>query len=80
MKHQKMIKLVVYYTKLMSIFRARNWVKINDESRATYNKRKIQIKTPMLRSRLCNYSDTYTLISGTIKTDWAGADGAPQKD
>ena len=33
----------------------------------------------MLRSSLCNYSDTYILISGTKKIDWAGADDAAKK-
>ena len=29
----------------------------------------------MLKSSLCDYSDAYILVSGTITTDGAGADG-----
>ena len=33
----------------------------------TYNENKsIRFKTPMLRSDLCDYSDAYILVNGTI--------------
>ena len=48
-------------------FRTNNWVEINDESRGTYNTNsQIKFKTSMLRSSLCDYSDAYILVSGTI--------------
>ena len=28
----------------------------------------------MMKSSLCDYSDAYILVSGTIAIDWAGAD------
>ena len=50
-----------------SKFRTRNWVEINDESRGTYNDDKqIKFKTTMLKSSLCDYSDAYILVKGTI--------------
>ena len=48
-------------------FRTKNWVEINDESQRTYNTNsQIKFKTSMLRSNLCNYSDAYILVNGTI--------------
>ena len=38
---------------------------MNDGVRGTYNKNS-QIKTLMLKSSLCDYSDAYILVSGTI--------------
>ena len=44
-----------------------NWVEINDESQGTYNKGNQRgFKTSMLRSSLCDYSDAYILVKGTI--------------
>ena len=41
--------------------------KINDESRGTYNANsEIKFKTTMLKSSLCDYSDAYILVKGTI--------------
>ena len=40
-----------------SKFQTKNWVKINDESRGTYNKD---------RSSSCDYSDGYIPVKGTI--------------
>ena len=50
-----------------SKFRTKNWVAINDESRGTYSAdSQIKFKTAMLKSRLCDYSDAYTLVKETI--------------
>ena len=57
-----------------SKFRTRNWVDINDESRGTYTGNSIKFKTTMLRSSLCDYTDTFILVKGTITTTGAGAD------
>ena len=37
---------------------------------------KLSLKTSMLRSSLCDYSDVYILVSGTITITEAGADDA----
>ena len=50
----------------LSKFVAREYVRVNSLSN-TYNENKsIRFKTPMLRSNLCDYSDAYMLVKGTI--------------
>ena len=50
-----------------------NWVEINEESRGTYNVNSqikfIMIKFTMLKSSLCDYSDVYILVKGTINVN-----------
>ena len=59
-------------------FRTKNLVEINDESRGTYYvNSQINFKTAMLKSSLCNYSDTYILVKGTIAI--AGDDAAARQ-
>ena len=61
----------------LSKFRTKNWVKINDESKGTYNiNSQIKFKTTMLRPSLCVYSDAYILVKGTITITGAGNDEA----
>ena len=51
-----------------SKFRARNWVEANDESRGKYNvSNQIKFKTAMITSNLCDYSDAYIHVEGTIE-------------
>ena len=46
---------------------AKTWVEINDDSRGTYNTNsQVKFKTSMLKSSLCNYSEPYILVKGTI--------------
>ena len=60
-----------------SKFRTRNWIEINDESRGAYNvNSQIKFKTTMLKSSLCDYSDTYILVKGTITVNKTAAQGA----
>ena len=50
-----------------SKFKTKSWVEINDKSRGTYNVNgQIKFKTTMLKSSLCDYSDAYILVKGTI--------------
>ena len=50
----------------LSRFVVRQYVKVNSLSN-TYNEIKsIRFKKPMLRSNLCDYSDVYILVKGTI--------------
>ena len=50
-----------------SKFKTKNCLKINDESRETYNENnQIRFKISMLRSGLCDYSDPYILVKRTI--------------
>ena len=51
----------------LSKFVTREYVRVNSLSN-TYNENKsIRFKTPMLRSHLCDYSDGYILVKGTIR-------------
>ena len=57
----------------LSKFVTREYVRVNSLSN-TYNKNKsIRFKTPMLRSNLCDYSDAYILVKGTITVTAPGA-------
>ena len=57
----------------VSKFVTREYVRVNSLSN-TYNKNKsIRFKTPMLRSNLCDYSDAYILVKGTITVTAPGA-------
>ena len=43
-------------------------VEINDNARGTWNKySQIKFKTSMLKSCLCDYSDTYILVKGSLR-------------
>ena len=55
-------------------FRTKYWVEVNDESRGTYNvNNQIKFKTTMLKSSLCDFSDAYILVKGTIAVNSTGA-------
>ena len=48
-------------------FVTKKWIEVYDQSGANYNaKKKIRIKTSMLRSDLCDYSDAYIVVKGDI--------------
>ena len=50
----------------LSKFVTREYVRVNSLSN-TYNENKsIRFKTPMFRSNLCDYSDSYILVKGKI--------------
>ena len=67
MQYQKIANLIDDASNQPSKFKTKNWIAINDESRGTYNvNSQIEIKTAMLKSSLCDYSDSYILIKGTI--------------
>ena len=48
-------------------FITKKWVEVHDQSNNDYNTSKpIRFKTSMLRSDLCDYSDTYIWVKGTV--------------
>ena len=48
-------------------FFTKKWIEVYDQSGWNYNANKeIRIKTSMLRSDLCDYSDAYIVVKGTI--------------
>ena len=78
MEYQEIAKLIDDTSNQPSKFRTKNWVEINDESRGTYNvNSQIKFKTTMLKSSLCDYSDAYIVVKGTITVNnTAAADAA----
>ena len=66
MEYDKINNLLGKQSENLSKFVTRQYVKVNSLSN-TYNENKsIRFKTPMLRSDLCDYSDAYILVNGTI--------------
>ena len=79
-EYQKIANLIDDASNQPSKFRTRKWVEINDESRGAYNvNSQIKFKTTMLKSSLCDYSDAYILVKGTITIAGAGADAAARQ-
>ena len=77
MEYQKIENLIDDTSNQPSKFRTRNWVEINAESRGAYNvNSQIKFKTTILKSSLCDYSDAYILVKGTISVDNTAAAGA----
>ena len=63
----------------LSKFVTREYVRVNSLSN-TYNENKsIRFKTPMLRSNLCDYSDAYILVKGTITVTAPGTNNIRDK-
>ena len=68
MEYQKIIKLIDNIPDQPFKFRTKNWAKINDESKKSYDTGiDIKFKTAMLRSSLCGYDDAYILVKGIIR-------------
>ena len=67
MEYQKIINLLNNTPNQPSKFRTTNSVKINDESRGTYNNNsQIKFESSMLTSSLPDYSDVYIYCKGNI--------------
>ena len=80
MEYQQIANLIDGASNQASKSRAKTWVEINDESRETYNvNSQIKFKITMLRSSLCNYSDTYILVKGKIIINEYGDDAAARQ-
>ena len=48
-------------------FVTKKWIEVYDQSGGNYNLNKeIRIKTSMLRSDLCDFSDAYIVVKGNI--------------
>ena len=48
-------------------FVTKKWIEVYDQSEGNYNVNKeIRIKTSMLRSDLCDFSDAYIVVTGNI--------------
>ena len=68
MEYQKLIINILVNTRNQPPkYRIKNWVDVNDDVHGRYNTiNQIKLKTSMLKSSLCDYSDAYILVMGTI--------------
>ena len=67
MEYQKIENLIDDASNQPSKCITKSLVEINDESRGTYNvNSQIKFRTTMLKSSLCDYSDAYVVVKGTI--------------
>ena len=77
MQYQKIANLLNDESNKQSKFRTRNQVEINDDIRGAYSPNKqIRFKNAMLRSSLCDYSDSYILVKGNIAVSYTAGAGA----
>ena len=64
MEYQKIINLLDNAPNRPTKFKTKDCVEINDDTRGMYNTNsQFKFKTSMLKSGLCDYSDTYILVS-----------------
>ena len=66
MEYDKINNLLGNESENLSKFITRQYVKVNSLSNMYNENKSIRFKTPVLRSDLCDYSDAYVLINGTI--------------
>ena len=72
MEYQKIINLLDTTSDNVPRFNAKKWIEVYDQSGGTYNTNKqIRFKTSMWRSELCDYSDSYIIVKGTITVEGA---------
>ena len=66
MEYKKIINLLDSTPNQLSKLRTKNWIEINYQSRRVCNtKNDFRLKTIMLKSSLCDYSDdAYILVKG----------------
>ena len=75
MEYKKIINLSDNTQNQLFKFRRKTWTEISDDSLVTYNPNgQIKFKTSILKTSLCNYSDAYILVRGTINVVAAGTD------
>ena len=61
-------------------FGTKKWVEIKYDARLTYNtNRQIKFKTIILKSSLCDYSDAYILVKGSITITGDGVDDTAKR-
>ena len=69
MEFQKIINLLdtTFSNKDLPRFVTKKWIEIYDQSEKNYNiNKEIRIKTSMLRSDLCDFTDEYIIVKGDI--------------
>ena len=71
---QKIINQLDTTSDNVTKFFTKKWIEVHHQSRKIYNTNKeIRIKTSMLQSDLCDYSDAYIVVEGTITVTYPSA-------
>ena len=72
MEYEKITNLLGNTSDKVPRFITKKWIEVYDQSGETYNSNKqIRCKTSMLRSDLCDFSDTYIFVKGDITVEGA---------
>ena len=80
MEYQKIINLLGNTPNPPTKLRTKNWVEINDDAHKTCNTNsQIKFKASVLKSCLCDCSDAYITVSGTVTIDEEGDDNAAKQ-
>ena len=67
MEYQKIINLLGNIPDNIPRYITKKWVEIYVQSGGTYNVNKeVRCKTPMLRSDLCDFNETYIVVTGKV--------------
>ena len=66
MEYDKVNNLLDIESENLSKFVTSEYVRVNSLSNTYDENKSIRFETPMLRSDLCDYTDAYILVSGTI--------------
>ena len=67
MEYQKITNLLDTTSDKITRLITKKWIEVHDQSRGSCNiNKQIRFETPMLRSGLCDYSDAYIVVKGTI--------------
>ena len=67
MEYQKIINLLNTTSDNVPRFITKKWIEVHDQSGGSYNiNKQIRFKTSILESDLCDYSDAYIVVKGTI--------------
>ena len=70
MEYQKIINLLDTTSDNVPRFITKKWIEVHDQSGSAEDRQKpskqIRFKTSMLRSDLCDFSDTYIVVKETI--------------
>ena len=75
MEYQKITNLLGNIPDKVPRFITKKWIEVLDQSGEAYNTNKqIKLKTSMLRSDLCDYSDAYIVVKGIVTV------GADERD
>ena len=77
MEYQKIINLLGTMIDEVPRFITKKWVEVHDQSGSADDRYKpnkqIRFKKSMLRSDLCDYSDAYIVVKGTITVTRSGS-------